>query len=81
MQYTKDLVHVLKNMVTSGYSPEFDVGGITDPFLQIRVLRLLRILGQGDADSSDIMSDILAQVNTSFYIIQDDANKKLHLSL
>jgi len=68
-------------MVTSGYSPEFDVGGITDPFLQIRVLRLLRILGQGDADSSDIMSDILAQVNTSFYIIQDDANKKLHLSL
>lgn len=81
MQYTKDLVRVLKNMVTSGYSPEFDVGGITDPFLQIRVLRLLRILGQGDADSSDIMSDILAQVNTSFYIIQDDANKKLHLSL
>ena len=81
MQYTKDLVCVLKNMVTSGYSPEFDVGGITDPFLQIRVLRLLRILGQGDADSSDIMSDILAQVNTSFYIIQDDANKKLHLSL
>jgi len=68
-------------MVTSGYSLEFDVGGITDPFLQIRVLRLLRILGQGDADSSDIMSDILAQVNTSFYIIQDDANKKLHLSL
>ena len=81
MQYTKDLVRVLKNMVTSGYSPEFDVGGITDPFLQIRVLRILRILGQGDADSSDIMSDILAQVNTSFYIIQDDANKKLHLSL
>ena len=81
MQYTKDLVRVLKNMVTSGYSPEFDVGGITDPFLQIRVLRLLRILGQGDADSSDIMSDILAQVNTSFYIIQDDANKKMHLSL
>ena len=80
MQYTKDLVRVLKNMVTSGYSPEFDVGGITDPFLQIRVLRLLRILGQGDADSSDIMSDILAQVNTSFYIIQNDANKKLHLS-
>ena len=81
MQYTKDLVRVLKNMVTSGYSPEFDVGGITDPFLKIRVLRLLRILGQGDADSSDIMSEILAQVNTSFYIIQDDANKKLHLSL
>eukprot|EP01018_Ginkgo_biloba_P007028 Gb_02741 [translate_table: standard] len=64
-KYTKDLVRILKNMITSGYAPEYDVGGITDPFLQIRVLRLLRILGQGDADSSDIMSDILAQVATN----------------
>ncbi|GLJ29206.1 hypothetical protein SUGI_0576030 [Cryptomeria japonica] len=64
-KYTKDLVRILKNMITSGYAPEYDVGGITDPFLQIRVLRLLRILGKGDADSSDIMSDILAQVATN----------------
>lgn len=64
-KYTKDLVRILKNMITSGYAPEYDVGGITDPFLQIRVLRLLRILGKGNADSSDIMSDILAQVATN----------------
>jgi AP-1 complex subunit gamma-1 len=54
---------VLKNLVTSGYAPEYDVNGISDPFLQIRLLRLLRLLGKGDADSSDIMSDILAQVS------------------
>eukprot|EP00252_Welwitschia_mirabilis_P004363 TRINITY_DN1469_c0_g1_i6.p1 TRINITY_DN1469_c0_g1~~TRINITY_DN1469_c0_g1_i6.p1 ORF type:complete len:906 (+),score=208.03 TRINITY_DN1469_c0_g1_i6:268-2985(+) len=64
-KYTKDLVRTLRNMVTSGYAPEYDVGGITDPFLQIRILRLLRILGRGDPDSSDIMSDILAQVATN----------------
>ena len=54
---------MLKNLVTSGYAPEYDVNGISDPFLQIRLLRLLRLLGKGDADSSDIMSDILAQVS------------------
>uniref|UniRef100_A0A0D6R6I1 AP-1 complex subunit gamma n=1 Tax=Araucaria cunninghamii TaxID=56994 RepID=A0A0D6R6I1_ARACU len=64
-KYTKDLVRILKNMITSGYAPEYDISGITDPFLQIRVLRLLRLLGKGDADSSDIMSDILAQVATN----------------
>ncbi|XP_006836685.2 AP-1 complex subunit gamma-2 [Amborella trichopoda] len=64
-KHTKDLVRVLKNVITSGYTPEYDISGITDPFLQIRVLRLLRILGQGDADASDVMSDILAQVATS----------------
>lgn len=48
--------------MTSGYAPEYDVNGIPDPFLQIRILRLLRLLGKGDVESSDDMRDILAQV-------------------
>lgn len=60
------MVRVLKNLVVSGYAPEYDVNGITDPFLQIRLLRLLRLLGKGDADVSDVMSDILAQVNVHY---------------
>lgn len=84
----------------SGYSPEHDVSGISDPFLQVsstpfcdhknntldpelintptqylfqvRILRLLRILGRGDDDSSEAMNDILAQVKYS-----DDLNSKL----
>ena len=37
LQQTPTLVRILKNLVISGYAPEYDVGGITDPFLQVRV--------------------------------------------
>uniref|UniRef100_A0A4W3JYM3 AP-1 complex subunit gamma n=1 Tax=Callorhinchus milii TaxID=7868 RepID=A0A4W3JYM3_CALMI len=59
------LVRILKNLIMSGYSPEHDVSGISDPFLQVRILRLLRILGRHDDDSSEAMNDILAQVATN----------------
>lgn len=61
-QATGLLVKHLKTLVTTGYSPEHDVGGITDPFLQVKILRLLRLLGKGDARASEEMNDILAQV-------------------
>lgn len=51
-----------QNLIMSGYSPEHDVSGISDPFLQIKILRLLRILGKGDPSASETMNDILAQV-------------------
>jgi len=57
------LVRALKDLANNAYSPEYDVGGFTDPFLHIRLLRLLRVLGEGDADASDSMNDILAQVS------------------
>lgn len=57
------LVRHLKSLVTTGYSPEHDVSGITDPFLQVKILRLLRLLGKGDTPSSETMNDLLAQVS------------------
>ncbi|WVQ80505.1 hypothetical protein IAT38_002610 [Cryptococcus sp. DSM 104549] len=59
------LVKHLKNLVSTGYSAEHDVLGITDPFLQTKILRLLRLLGRGDAAASETMNDILAQVATN----------------
>ncbi|KAJ7449575.1 adaptin N terminal region-domain-containing protein [Mycena latifolia] len=59
------LVRNLKSLVTTGYSPEHDVSGITDPFLQVKILRLMRLLGQGDEKASEAMNDILAQVATN----------------
>uniref|UniRef100_A0A8C4HMF8 AP-1 complex subunit gamma n=1 Tax=Dicentrarchus labrax TaxID=13489 RepID=A0A8C4HMF8_DICLA len=60
-----DLVQIMKGLVISGYSPEHDVAGISDPFLQVRILRLLRILGRNNEGASDAMNDLLAQVATN----------------
>ncbi|TSO57288.1 AP-1 complex subunit gamma-1 [Bagarius yarrelli] len=59
------LVQIMKDLVTSGYSPEHNIAGISDPFLQIRILRLLRILGRNNDTASDLMNDLLAQVATN----------------
>ena len=58
---TSTLIAALKNLVLSGYAPEHDVHGIVDPFLQVEILRVLRILGK-TSEASDQMNDILAQV-------------------
>ena len=62
---TGSLVRTLKGLTSSGYAPEHDVTGITDPFLQVKLLRLLRVLGRGDARTSEHINDILAQVATN----------------
>jgi AP-1 complex subunit gamma-1 len=59
------MVKLLKQLITTGYSPEHDVSGITDPFLQVKILRILRLLGSGDAAASEAMNDVLAQVATN----------------
>jgi hypothetical protein len=43
---TPVLVRLLKDLLLSGFVPEYDVVGITDPFLQVKILELLRLLGE-----------------------------------
>ncbi|XP_071824422.1 AP-1 complex subunit gamma-1-like isoform X2 [Apostichopus japonicus] len=64
-KFVPNLVRILKNLIMSGYSPEHDVSGVSDPFLQVNIVKLLRILGSGDVDCSEAMNDILAQVATN----------------
>lgn len=56
------LVRTMKTLILSGYSPEHDVSGVSDPFLQVKLLRLLRVLGRGDHEAAEAMNDLLAQV-------------------
>ncbi|BGP02959.1 AP-1 complex subunit gamma-1 [Rhodotorula toruloides ATCC 204091] len=72
------LVRHLKALVTTNYSPEHDVSGITDPFLQVKILRLLRLLGKGDVEASETMNDILAQVATNTEAAKNVGNSILY---
>lgn len=64
-QFVPILVRTLKGLASSGYAPEHDVMGITDPFLQVKILHLLRVLAMGDPQISEQINDILAQVATN----------------
>ncbi|XP_024868554.1 AP-1 complex subunit gamma-1 isoform X7 [Temnothorax curvispinosus] len=73
-----NLVRILKNLILAGYSPEHDVSGVSDPFLQVKILRLLRILGRNDVDTSEAMNDILAQVATNTETTKNVGNTILY---
>ena len=75
------LVKVLKGLASSGYAPEHDVNGITDPFLQVKVLNLLRVLGRGDPNTSEQINDILAQVATNTESAKNVGNSILYESV
>ena len=77
-KYTKILIKVLKNLIHSGYAPEYDIAGIKDPFLQVRIIRVLGFLGEGNADASDDMNDILAEIATNTEGSRNTANSILY---
>ncbi|KAG2197741.1 hypothetical protein INT47_010677 [Mucor saturninus] len=72
------LVRHLKNLASAGFSPEHDVTGVTDPFLQVKILRLLRILAKNDREASESMNDILAQVATNTESTKNVGNSILY---
>lgn len=78
---TPGLVRMLKSLASSGYSPEHDVLGVTDPFLQVKILRLLRVFGRGDSRTSEQINDILAQVATNTDSSKNVGNSILYESV
>eukprot|EP00290_Baffinella_frigidus_P058635 CAMPEP_0180360018 /NCGR_PEP_ID=MMETSP0989-20121125/11664_1 /TAXON_ID=697907 /ORGANISM="non described non described, Strain CCMP2293" /LENGTH=651 /DNA_ID=CAMNT_0022351151 /DNA_START=46 /DNA_END=1997 /DNA_ORIENTATION=- len=72
------LLKMLKNLVLSGYAPEHDVSGITDPFVQVKILRALRILAAGNKGTSEAIADLLAQVATNTESAKNAGNAILY---
>lgn len=77
-QHVPAICRILRSLLVTNYSPEFDVGGVTDPFLQAKVLRLLGVLGKGNAEASDTMSDVLAQVASNIESGRNASNAVLY---
>lgn len=72
------LVRLLRNFLSMGFSPEYDVAGIADPFMQVKILHLLRLLGHGNEEASEQMNDVLAQVATSTETTKNAGNAILY---
>ncbi|CAE7818302.1 ap1g1, partial [Symbiodinium sp. KB8] len=58
------LAKLLRKLVVSTNVPNYTIGRVCDPFLQSRLLSLLRVLGRDNSVASEQMNDVLAQVAT-----------------
>jgi AP-1 complex subunit gamma-1 len=72
------LVRLLRNFISMGFSPEHDVAGITDPFMQVKLLHILKRLGKNNEETSDQMNDVLAQVATNTETAKNAGNAILY---
>ena len=78
LKLVPSLVKLLRNLLSMGYSPDHDVGGISDPFLQVQILTLLRLLGANNVQASEEMNDVLAQVATNTETSKNAGNAILY---
>jgi len=78
LRLVPSLVKLLRNLLSMGYSPDHDVGGISDPFLQVQLLTLLRLLGANNVKASEEMNDVLAQVATNTETSKNAGNAILY---
>jgi len=72
------VLRLLRNLLTMGYAPDHDVAGITDPFLQVKLLYMLQCLGKNNPEASDAMNDLLAQVATNTETAKNAGNAILY---
>ena len=54
LQLVPQLVRILKNLIMAGYSPEHDVSGVSDPFLQVRIHFFLPICTMWNITSEQV---------------------------
>ncbi|RHY32091.1 hypothetical protein DYB32_002864 [Aphanomyces invadans] len=66
------LVRELRNLLSNNYTPEYDVSGIVDPFLQVNILRCY------NEEASEAMNDVLAQVATNTETSKNAGNAILY---
>ena len=61
-KYLSPLCKTLKNLISTSYAPEYDVNGITDPFLQIRILEVLGFFGRASSKENEELEALLNSI-------------------
>ena len=59
------MIKYLKNLSTTNYAPDYDVNGITDPFLQARILEVLSYFGRAYHEDNDELTNLLGALPTN----------------
>jgi AP-1 complex subunit gamma-1 len=73
------LVKILRKLITAVHAPEYDVGGVIDPFLQCKILSLLRLLGRASRGAgSEAIDVVLAQVASQTESVKNAGNAVLY---
>lgn len=75
-QFNSLIVKAMRNLIHSVHSPEHSIGGITDPFLQVRLIKLLCKLTS--AQPTEETCDCLAQVSTNTDSAKNAGNSVLY---
>lgn len=65
LKYVPHMIKYLKNLSTTNYAPDYDVNGITDPFLQARILEVLSYFGRAYHEDNDELTNLLGALPTN----------------
>eukprot|EP01083_Nonionella_stella_P102306 290950_1 len=77
-KHVPKLISTLRQLVLSSYDPDHDIAGVTDPFLQVKIICLLRKLASDHTSTSDEINDVLAQVATNTESTKNPGNAILY---
>ncbi|MCQ2973100.1 MAG: AP-1 complex subunit gamma [archaeon] len=61
-KYISPLCKYLKNLISSSYAPDYDVNGIADPFLQVRILEVLAHFGKSSSKENEELESLLNSI-------------------
>ena len=63
-KYHSMFVKYEKALLSVSYSPEFDVNGISDPFLQAKILEIMQYTAKDDKDLIEELADLFVNVQS-----------------
>lgn len=65
-KYMNNMFRFIKELISVSYYPEYEVNGIIDPFLQAKIIEVLKYFGKDNVDACEEISDVLAIVIKNF---------------
>jgi len=63
-KYHSMFVKYEKALLSISYAPEFDVNGITDPFLQAKILEIMKFTAKNNKNLTDELGDLFVSVQS-----------------